>query len=165
MTALAPKARSNNRRELILDVSAQQFVEKGFASTSTRDIAKATGMLPGSLYYHFASKDDLLVAVFEEGVQRISASGRLRGAPGDAAGYKQLCPCRDQNVAVRFQRRGKDSGWLASAIRGAVHEALRCVAIAATDRPKRSAADADWRNESHASLVPRGSRYTSRTCP
>ena len=74
MTALAPKARSNNRRELILDVSAQQFVEKGFASTSTRDIAKATGMLPGSLYYHFASKDDLLVAVFEEGVQRISAS-------------------------------------------------------------------------------------------
>jgi len=72
MTALAPKARSNNRRELILDASAVLFVEKGFASTSTRDIARAVGMLPGSLYYHFASKEDLLVAVFEEGVQRIS---------------------------------------------------------------------------------------------
>ncbi len=72
MTGLAPKARINNRRELILDASAALFVEKGFVSTSTRDIARATGMLPGSLYYHFASKEDLLVAVFQEGVQRIS---------------------------------------------------------------------------------------------
>ena len=74
MTAVVAKARSNNRRELILDVSAELFVQNGFASTSTRDIAKATGMLPGSLYYHFASKDELLVAVFEEGVKRISQS-------------------------------------------------------------------------------------------
>ena len=31
-------------------------------------------MLPGSLYYHFSSKEDLLTAVFEEGVKRISES-------------------------------------------------------------------------------------------
>ncbi len=30
-------------------------------------------MLPGSLYYHFAAKEDLLAAVYEEGVRRISA--------------------------------------------------------------------------------------------
>jgi AcrR family transcriptional regulator len=66
------KARSNNRRELVLDAAAALFVKNGFNGTSTRDIAKATGMLPGSLYYHFTSKEDLLVAVFEEGVKRIS---------------------------------------------------------------------------------------------
>jgi AcrR family transcriptional regulator len=37
-----------------------------------RDIARATGMLPGSIYYHFASKDELLVAVYAEGVRRIA---------------------------------------------------------------------------------------------
>ena len=74
MATPLPKQRRNNRREQVLDAAAGLFVEKGFIGTSTRDIAKATGMLPGSLYYHFTSKEDLLVAVFGEGVQRISES-------------------------------------------------------------------------------------------
>ncbi len=37
-----------------------------------REIAAAAGMLPGSLYYHFPSKDELLLAVYEEGVSRIA---------------------------------------------------------------------------------------------
>ena len=37
-----------------------------------RDIAKAVDMLPGSIYYHFSSKDELLVTVYEQGVRRIS---------------------------------------------------------------------------------------------
>jgi AcrR family transcriptional regulator len=41
-----------------------------------RDIATASGMLAGSLYYHFASKEELLVAVYAEGVRRISVSVR-----------------------------------------------------------------------------------------
>lgn len=41
-----------------------------------RDIAQAAQMLPGSLYYHFSAKEDLLVAVYEEGVRRISQGAR-----------------------------------------------------------------------------------------
>lgn len=41
-----------------------------------RDIARAAEMLPGSLYYHFSAKEDLLVAVYEEGVRRISQGAR-----------------------------------------------------------------------------------------
>ncbi len=37
-----------------------------------RDIARQVGMLPGSLYCHFASKDDLLAAVYVKGVAQIS---------------------------------------------------------------------------------------------
>ena len=63
--------RSDNRLPLILDAAARFFGEKGFGYTSMRDIAGMAGMLPGSLYYHFASKEDLLVAVYAEGVRRI----------------------------------------------------------------------------------------------
>ncbi len=64
--------RSDNRRRQVLEAAADLIVEKGYHGTSMRDIAKYTGMLPGSLYYHFPSKEALLTAVFEEGVQRIS---------------------------------------------------------------------------------------------
>lgn len=70
--ALAP--RSDNRLPLIRDAAARLFSEKGFGYTSMRDIAGLAGMLPGSLYYHFASKEDLLVAVYAEGVRRIKGA-------------------------------------------------------------------------------------------
>jgi AcrR family transcriptional regulator len=37
-----------------------------------RDIVRAVDMLPGSLYYHFPTKEALLAAVYAEGVRRIS---------------------------------------------------------------------------------------------
>lgn len=39
-----------------------------------REIARAVGMLPGSLYCHFATKEDLLAAVYVKGVKQISAA-------------------------------------------------------------------------------------------
>jgi len=64
--------RQDNRRRLLLDAAARRFARQGFRGTTIRDIAGDAGMLPGSLYYHFASKNDLLLAVYEEGVQRIA---------------------------------------------------------------------------------------------
>lgn len=72
MPAPAQTLRSDNRRELILESAAELFVRHGYGGTSMRDIAKATGMLSGSLYYHFASKEALLLSVFEEGVRLLS---------------------------------------------------------------------------------------------
>lgn len=69
-TARAPRA--DNRLPRILDEAARLFREKGYAGASMRDIAGAADMLPGSLYYHFASKEALLIAVYAEGVRRIS---------------------------------------------------------------------------------------------
>ena len=67
---------SDNRLPTILDAAARLFCRNGYRETSMRDIAAAAGMLAGSLYYHFASKDELLVAVYAEGVRRISESVR-----------------------------------------------------------------------------------------
>ena len=64
--------RADNRLPQVRDAAARLFREKGYAFTSMRDIAAAAGMLAGSLYYHFASKEELLVAVYAEGVRRVT---------------------------------------------------------------------------------------------
>ncbi len=56
-------------RERILDSSAQLFAERGYAETSLRVIAADIDMKAGSLYYHFASKDELFVSVLERGIE------------------------------------------------------------------------------------------------
>jgi AcrR family transcriptional regulator len=66
--------RQDNRRTHLLDAAARLFSERGFHATSMRDIAKVVGMLSGSIYYHFESKDEMLLAVYEEGVQRVAAA-------------------------------------------------------------------------------------------
>jgi AcrR family transcriptional regulator len=69
-TQRAPRA--DNRLPLLLDEAARLFGVQGFHGTSIRDIVRAVNMLPGSVYYHFATKDLLLAAVYAEGVRRIS---------------------------------------------------------------------------------------------
>ncbi|MDJ0948600.1 MAG: TetR/AcrR family transcriptional regulator [Alphaproteobacteria bacterium] len=64
--------RQGNRRALLLEAAARQFLHQGYAAASMRDIAADAGMQPGSIYYHFPSKAELLVAVHEEGMRRIT---------------------------------------------------------------------------------------------
>jgi AcrR family transcriptional regulator len=64
--------RADNRLPLLLDAAARLFRAQGFHGASIRDIVRAVDMLPGSLYYHFATKEYLLVAVYAEGVRRIT---------------------------------------------------------------------------------------------
>lgn len=68
----AVRRRQTNRREALLEAAARQFLASGFAATSMRDIAADAGMQPGSIYYHFPSKAELLIAVHEEGMRRIT---------------------------------------------------------------------------------------------
>ena len=61
-------------RTKLLAVSARLFAKGGFEATSMRDIAGEAGMLAGSMYYHFPSKNDLIAAVYEAGVAEIGAA-------------------------------------------------------------------------------------------
>lgn len=49
-----------DRRELILSTSAEMFARRGLRATTVRGIADAVGMLSGSLYHHFPSKDAIV---------------------------------------------------------------------------------------------------------
>jgi len=59
-------------RDRILDVALDLFIEKGFDRTSLREIAEKLGFTKAALYYHFASKDDILMALH----MRLHAVGR-----------------------------------------------------------------------------------------
>jgi AcrR family transcriptional regulator len=58
----------SNRRDALLRVSARLFREKGFDGTTIRDISAAADMHSGSPFYHFKTKQDILVAVMEQGL-------------------------------------------------------------------------------------------------
>ncbi|QIK76688.1 TetR/AcrR family transcriptional regulator [Nocardioides piscis] len=51
---------ASTRREELLAIAAALFAEKGYRSTTVRDIADAAGILSGSLYHHFDSKESML---------------------------------------------------------------------------------------------------------
>jgi AcrR family transcriptional regulator len=55
------------RAKQIMAVAEQLFHERGYADTSMDDIAKAAGLLKGSLYYYMDSKEDMLYRIAEEG--------------------------------------------------------------------------------------------------
>ena len=64
--------RSDNRRQELMASAAHLFNQRGYDATSMRDIAREAGMLAGSMYYHFPSKDDLIIATYEEGARLIT---------------------------------------------------------------------------------------------
>lgn len=61
-------------RERILDVASQQFRSKGYDRTSMDDVAKALSVTKPTLYYHFASKEDILLGCVVEAGDRLNAA-------------------------------------------------------------------------------------------
>lgn len=66
----APQA-ALTRRQVLIDEAARLFSLNGYDSTSMRDIAAAMGILPGSLYHHFESKEEMFIEVYSLGVSQI----------------------------------------------------------------------------------------------
>jgi AcrR family transcriptional regulator len=48
------------RREELLELAAAMFAERGLRATTVRDIADGAGILSGSLYHHFSSKEEMV---------------------------------------------------------------------------------------------------------
>lgn len=57
---------SDATRSALLRVARELFTTNGYAATSTTEIADRAGVTRGALYHHFAAKDDLFRAVFEQ---------------------------------------------------------------------------------------------------
>lgn len=68
------KPRRDNRQQQLMEAAASWFRRVGYDETSMRDIAASAKMLPGSVYYHFSSKEELFFAVYRKGMEELIAS-------------------------------------------------------------------------------------------
>jgi AcrR family transcriptional regulator len=74
MTVANRKQREKEEmRVLILDAARTIFLEKGYESTSIRNIAEKIEYSPGTIYLYFKEKDDIFHALHEEGFARMLA--------------------------------------------------------------------------------------------
>ena len=61
--AQSGEGRGSTTRERILDIALDLFIRRGYAETSLREIAAELGFSKAALYYHFESKQDILLAL------------------------------------------------------------------------------------------------------
>lgn len=57
----SPKLPAEERREQLLMAAQELFLKKGYRDTTTDEIARAAGLTKGAFYFHFKSKEDMLV--------------------------------------------------------------------------------------------------------
>ncbi|MEU2336302.1 TetR/AcrR family transcriptional regulator [Streptomyces sp. NPDC013172] len=63
--------RRGNTRQRIQDVALELFAEQGYEKTSLREIAERLDVTKAALYYHFKTKEEILVSLFEDLTQPI----------------------------------------------------------------------------------------------
>lgn len=90
--ALALKTTSSNATqstsERLLATAAHLFRTKGYAATTTREIASKLGLQKGSLYYHIEGKEDLLYRLC------VDSLSRLHGAAQKAVDQEEGAPAK-----------------------------------------------------------------------
>ncbi|RSS60751.1 TetR/AcrR family transcriptional regulator [Streptomyces sp. WAC06614] len=61
-----PQQRRGNTRQRIQDIALELFAEQGYEKTSLREIAERLGVTKAALYYHFKTKEEILISVFDD---------------------------------------------------------------------------------------------------
>lgn len=85
------EAAGSPRRADVIATAGELFRLHGYERTTVRELARAVGLQSGSLFHHFRSKEEILVAVMSEGIEEVLEQGALAlahyqtpGVPGGA---------------------------------------------------------------------------------
>jgi AcrR family transcriptional regulator len=103
--------RVEHTRSLLLDAAEEVFAEKGFTPASLDDIARAAGYTKGAIYKHFATKEDLFLAVSDRYWRRYFDNFAEVMASAKQVGAREF-----DEIAKRWRKLSRD--------RGAEHAAL-----------------------------------------
>jgi len=118
-TTISPRKR---RREIIIEAATALFIERGYPGTGINDIGAAAGISGPGLYRHFASKDEILIEIFDRAWRRIappswiddelSAEERLRylvrshtALAVEEAAVVQLWPTEHRHLPPTYMKR------------------------------------------------------------
>lgn len=107
-TSKRPRKRTEKREELtrrIMDVSLDLFLKQGYDKTTTRQIIQGVGILNGSLYNIFESKDEILAALLVEAMKESLQQGEKYVQDKDAFSERILFPiCLTIHAASKHER-------------------------------------------------------------
>ncbi|MEZ0363140.1 TetR/AcrR family transcriptional regulator [Mycobacterium sp. pUA109] len=103
--------RLEHTRSLLLDAAEDVFAEKGFTTATLDDIAYAAGYTKGAIYKHFATKEDLFLAVSDRYWRRYFDNFAGVMSAARRVGAREL-----DEIAARWRQLSRD--------RGAEHAAL-----------------------------------------
>ena len=79
-----------------MKAAASLFAAQGFDQTSVRQIAEKVDMLPGSLYHHFATKEDILHEILREPLQQTAQTYQALGRMGGSAEQRLVASVRQR---------------------------------------------------------------------
>ena len=65
------KGAQPDKRERILKAAIKVFAKNGFYATRVSEIAKAAGVADGTIYLYFKNKDDVLITIFQDGLEQL----------------------------------------------------------------------------------------------
>jgi AcrR family transcriptional regulator len=98
--------RAQKLKQLIIDKSAQLFLQKGFHGTTLRDIIDALGISKGALYWHFSSKEDVLNTIIDHYQKSFESSVMAGVEDFDGTAVGRLT--HYQKLAANFAYKNKD---------------------------------------------------------
>ena len=101
-------------RQRILAEAEHLFAEKGYKGVSMQAIAEAVGHTPAALYYHFPAKEDIFLAVLQDGLNRQMIEARTVIAHNPTFA--------DQLAALSFVLMNKNGGAHMSTLMRDAHE-------------------------------------------
>lgn len=100
----ARRERAAARRDQLVGVTLELFVERGIERVTVADVASRAGVAPGLIYHYFGSKDGLVAAVLESASPReafAELGARLAGRPA-AEGLREFA----HGAAALLEERG-----------------------------------------------------------
>jgi AcrR family transcriptional regulator len=79
-------------RARIMNAAAKLFRDKGYAEVNLRDIAAASGMQAGSLYYHFDSKEAIVTEILDAGIEAVhgEVEAAINALPSNSSGAELI---------------------------------------------------------------------------
>ena len=75
----------NKTKRKIFETAMKLFAEKGYSETSVEEITAVTGIAKGTLYYHFAKKEDIFYFLTDEGMKLLKNSIEIKASKKESA--------------------------------------------------------------------------------
>jgi AcrR family transcriptional regulator len=130
------------RTDDVRRTAARLFEQSGYSATTMSDIAEALGILPGSLYHHFASKEEIavdLISSYTGALTELGTAAARRTEPSPAEPEKLLRQLAADVAALAFRH--------AAAVRLSAYEApsVSTERFTAAIGFRSSALDRAWR--------------------